>query len=312
MENRSHALIAGIFTLALLALAIVLAIWLGRDKIKRVPYEIATSMPVAGLNLQAAVRYKGIKVGNVTDIDFDERKPGQILMRIEVTPDTPITVSTYATLAYQGVTGIAYVQLDDDGKNPQALVANNDALPRIPLRPGALQNLEQRGMAILTQTEELTKRLNLLLDPQNQQSAIATIQKIGAAAEAWQKVPGQLEPTLVQLPELARQTRKTLGSVQQLAEDASLSALQVGQFTTHLQKPDGTLARMNQSLEQINLSLTSDTLPQIQSLTQEARATLRATRQAADHFQQKPQSLLFGNGKTTAGPGETGFTEQKP
>ncbi len=312
MENRSHALIAGIFTLALLALTIVLAIWLGRDKIKRVPYEIATTMPVAGLNQQAAVRYKGIKVGNVTDIDFDEKHPGQILLRIEVTPDTPITASSFATLAYQGVTGIAYVQLDDDGSKPQALLANNDSLPRIPLRPGTLQNLEQRGMAILNQTEELTKRLNLLLDPQNQQSAIATIQKIGAAAEAWQKVPAQMEPTLAQLPELARQTRTTLGSVQQLADNASQSAQQIGQFAQNLQKPDGGLARMTNALDQINLSLTSDTLPQIQSLTQDAKATLRATRQAAEHLQHQPQSLLFGNGKATAGPGETGFTEQKP
>ena len=108
MENRSHALIAGVFTVTLIALAVLLAIWLGRDKIQRVPYEIVTRQAVSGLNLQAAVRYKGIKVGNVTDIDFDPAQPGQIILRLEVMPDTPVTGATFATLGYQEI-GRAHV-----------------------------------------------------------------------------------------------------------------------------------------------------------------------------------------------------------
>jgi phospholipid/cholesterol/gamma-HCH transport system substrate-binding protein len=166
MENRSHALIAGVFTVTLITLAVLLAIWLGRDKIQRVPYEIITRQAVSGLNLQAAVRYKGIKVGNVTDIDFDPAQPGQIILRLEVMPDTPVTAATFATLGYQGVTGIAFVQLDEDDKHPaagRALSGSDGGITRIPMRPGALQNLEQRGMAILSQAEELTRRLNQLL-----------------------------------------------------------------------------------------------------------------------------------------------------
>jgi phospholipid/cholesterol/gamma-HCH transport system substrate-binding protein len=47
----------------------------------------------------------------VTDIDFDDKNPGQLILRPEVIPDTPVTSATFATLAYQGVTGIAFVQL---------------------------------------------------------------------------------------------------------------------------------------------------------------------------------------------------------
>ncbi|MBC3883931.1 MlaD family protein [Undibacterium griseum] len=310
MENRSHALIAGLFTLALIVLTTLLAIWLGRDKIQRVPYEIVTKSAVSGLNLQAAVRYKGIKVGNVTDIDFDAKTPGQIILRLEVLPDTPVTRSTFATLAYQGVTGIAFVQLDDDPQSTQPLLqaqADNDAPPRIPLRPGTLQNLEQRGLAILTQTEELTRRLNSLLDPQNQKIIISSIDNVNKAALAWQAVPARLEPGLAQLPVLMSETQQTLQSVHHLSDNAAQLSRSLTQLSDQLQTADGPVARFNTALDQINRGIVSDTLPRIQSLTGEARSSLRSLNRTAEALNERPQSLLFGSPATPPGPGEAGF-----
>src|SRR4051794_30118615 len=105
MENKAHALMAGLFTLVLLIVAVFIGLWLNRDRIKRVPYEIVTRMSIPGLSPQAAVRYRGLDVGKVDAIMFDPKVPGQILMRLGIRPDTPITQSTYGTLAYQGVTG---------------------------------------------------------------------------------------------------------------------------------------------------------------------------------------------------------------
>ncbi|MBC3871693.1 MlaD family protein [Undibacterium oligocarboniphilum] len=310
MENRSHALIAGLFTLALIVLATLLAIWLGRDKIQRVPYIIVTKTAVSGLNLQAAVRYKGIKVGNVTDIDFDARTPGQIILRLEVLPDTPVTRSTFATLAYQGVTGIAFVQLDDDPQSTQALLQAqaDDAPPRIPLRPGTLQTLEQHGLAILTQTEELTRRLNSLLDPQNQKTIISSIDNVNKAALAWQAMPARLEPGLAQLPVLMSETQQTLQSVHHLSDNAAQLSRSLTQLSDQLQTADGPVARFNTALDQINRGIVSDTLPRIQSLAGEARSSLRSLNRTAETLNERPQSLLFGSPATPPGPGETGFT----
>src|SRR5471030_2490826 len=52
--------------------------------------------------------------GKVAAIGFDPKVTGQILVTLNINPDAPITKTTYGTLGYQGVTGIAYVQLDDD------------------------------------------------------------------------------------------------------------------------------------------------------------------------------------------------------
>ena len=312
MENRSHALIAGFFTIALLILAIFIAIWLGRDKIQRTPYEIVTKSAVSGLNLQAAVRYKGIKVGNVTDIDFDDKNPGQLILRLEVIPDTPVTSATFATLAYQGVTGIAFVQLDED-KTAGASVplAQDGTTQRIPLRPGVMQNLEERGLAILTQTEELTRRINSLLDPKNRQTMISAVDNINKAAEAWQALPNKLNPSLDKLPGLIDQTQNTLNTVSVLSKDASRFTNNLNQLSTQLQSADGPIARFNLALDQLSNGVTMETLPRIQSLTGEARSSLRSLNRTTENLNDRPQSILFGNPPATPGPGEAGFVAPK-
>lgn len=319
MENRSHALIAGVFTVTLITLAVLLAIWLGRDKIQRVPYEIITRQAVSGLNLQAAVRYKGIKVGNVTDIDFDPAQPGQIILRLEVMPDTPVTAATFATLGYQGVTGIAFVQLDEDDKHPaagRALSGSDGGITRIPMRPGALQNLEQRGMAILSQAEELTRRLNQLLAPENQQKLMRTVEMAGKAAEQWSQVPAQLEPGLKQLPVVLLQARNTLNGMEQLSAQATQLSGNLNNLTLQLQAKDGPLYRFSQTMDLLNQNLQGETLPRLNQLSQDARTSLRSVGQTADQLRERPQSLLFGNTTPLPGPGEPGFVlpanSQKP
>lgn len=312
MENRSHALIAGFFTIALLILAIFIAIWLGRDKIQRTPYEIVTKSAVSGLNLQAAVRYKGIKVGNVTDIDFDDKNPGQLILRLEVIPDTPVTSATFATLAYQGVTGIAFVQLDEDKTAGSSVpLAQDGTTQRIPLRPGVMQNLEERGLAILTQTEELTRRINSLLDPKNRQTMISAVDNINKAAEAWQALPNKLNPSLDKLPELIDQTQNTLNTVSVLSKDASRFTNNLNLLSTQLQSADGPIARFNLALDQLSNGVTMETLPRIQSLTGEARSSLRSLNRTTENLNDRPQSILFGNPPAAPGPGEAGFVAPK-
>ncbi|WP_043821849.1 MlaD family protein, partial [Delftia sp. RIT313] len=120
MENKSHAMAAGIFVLVVAALLAGLAIWLTRDTRQYNEYELSTKDGISGLQAQAAVRYKGVAVGKVTRIGFDPQTNGNVLIRIAIGVNTPITPTTFAVLGYQGVTGLAHVQLDDaDQPQPQ-------------------------------------------------------------------------------------------------------------------------------------------------------------------------------------------------
>lgn len=310
MENKSHALLAGVFTLTLLVIAILLGLWFNRDRVEWVPYEIATKLSVPGLNPQAAVRYRGLDVGRVDRIIFDPAVPGQILIRISIKPDTPVTQSTYATLGYQGVTGIAYVQLDDDGSKPVRVISGKNQVARIDLRPSIFDNLQTRGMAILEQTEALTKRFNTLLDPENQKAMLAAFENVSRAATAIEAIPGQLEPTLKTLPALSAEARKTLATVSVLSKDASSLTGNLNLMTTRLQAPGGPLQTFTTSAERLG-SVANQFELDVVPLAHDAQTTLRNLNRTIDGFNQRPQGILFGASKTAPGPGEVGFAVPK-
>ena len=153
MENKAHALAAGIFVVAIAALLVALAAWLSRDTGDRDIYEISTRETVTGLYSQAAVRYRGVDVGKIASMGFDPKTSGNVLMRLEVDREAPVTKDTFATLGYQGVTGLAFVQLDDSGQPAPRLRGDSGYPPRIPLKPSLLSKLTARGEIILDEVE---------------------------------------------------------------------------------------------------------------------------------------------------------------
>ena len=299
MENKSHALIAGLFTILLLVAAVLIGLWFNRDNEVRVPYEIATKLSIPGLNPQAAVRYRGLDVGRVDEIAFDPKTPGQILVRISIRDDTPITPSTYGVLGYQGVTGIAYIELNDDGKNPVRLPSTPGQVARIELRPSLLNKLEERGLAILTQAEELTRRVNVLLSDQNQQSMLQAFNSISKAAVQLESIPRQMQPTLARLPALTNDAQRAVQSIDRLARDLSI-------VTTGLQAANGPIERVGRTADTIATvaeRFEHDLLP----LTTEFRSSLRLFNRTLENINDRPQSILFGSRRAEPGPGEDGF-----
>ena len=144
MENKSHALAAGAFVLAIAALLVALAVWLTRDAGSSHPYELSSRDPVTGLQPQAAVRYKGVAVGKVTHIGFDPDVVGNVLIRIAVDDTTPLSPTTFATLSYQGITGLAFVQIDDAGLPQARIPAGRSGVPRLPLETSQLGKLTEQ------------------------------------------------------------------------------------------------------------------------------------------------------------------------
>ena len=299
MENKAHAIIAGLFTIAMLVAAILAAIWFNRDREVRVPYQIATRLSVPGLNPQAAVRYRGLDVGRVDRIGFDPQVAGQILVDISVKPDTPITRATFATLGYQGVTGLAYVQLDDEGGNPARVPSSKAHLARIELRPSLLDSLQSKGLAILGQTEELTRRLGVLLNDDNQQTILTAFNNVSRAAVAVEALPRQLEPTLAAMPALASEAQRSLAALSRLARNADALA-------TGMQGPDGAVARVGAAADDVSAVADRFTL-EVLPLTSDVRASLRVLNRTLNGLTERPQSILFGGPGVRPGPGETGF-----
>ncbi len=302
MENKSHALIAGSFTVLLCAALVIIALWMGRDRTEHVPYVLVTRASVAGLSVESPVRYRGVEVGKVEDIGFDPQQPGQVLVRISVVRGTPITHASFAQLQAQGVTGLSWVQLDDDGSSKELLTTDADHPARIALQAGLFDQLSGSSQAIVARVDEVLKRANELLAPENQKALVATLTSIDKAAQKAANVGTELQPSLAHLPQAIDTTRDTLAGLGTLAHDVDLLAVK-------LQQHEGTLDRVEQSLARIDHAaqiLSQTTLPRYESLADDASSTARALTHTARALDSAPNTLLFGRGREP-GPGEAGF-----
>ncbi len=320
MENKAHALAAGVFVLLVSTLLVALALWLTRDVALRTVYEISTHAPVTGLQAQAAVRFRGIPVGKVLSIGFDPKVPGNVLVRVSVDDATPITQSTFATLAFQGVTGLSFVQLDDTGASRAELPTPPDGgAARIPLRPGVFSKITEQGADAMAQIEETTRRLNALLAPEQQKALMSAVTNMGTAASRISELAQHLDQMLstesgtdrVNMPQLARDASATLKALQNTAAEAartaqegSKAATEMARVAQRLNQSGGTLDRLQEGADALattGRTLNASTLP---ALGKAARQTDRALSTLND----TPQALLYGTGSVPPGPGEPGFT----
>ena len=330
MENKSHALAAGAFVVALLALLTALAVWLTRDTTEQRMFEISSAEGVTGLQPQAAVRYKGVLVGRVTDIALDPLQRGNVLLRIAVNEAAPITRTTYASLGFQGVTGLAFVQLDDKDEGSPALVAEGDAAPRISMRASMVSRLSEQGGNLLTQLEQASIRMNGLLANDNQKQLMGAISNLSDAAaniSALTKRADQVlgvdgNPVAMNLPHMVAQADATLKSIQITTERLGASADAVRNSATEFQRtskrmsdPGGTLDKIGQSTDalattsrQIQIQL----LPRLQRTVEDTGRTARQVGRAVESLNDNPQSVLFGRTTGLPGPGESGFVAPAP
>lgn len=160
MENRAHALAAGLFTLLLGIGMLVAAQWFSRDNFETVQYTLESKYSVSGLNVQAAVRLRGVEVGKVESIDFDEQDLHKILIKIKIKGGTHITRGTTAQLGTQGITGLAYIVLDDDGSNKTLLPPSNNKDKRIVVSKSFMDELTGSGKDLISQFGEVAQRVN--------------------------------------------------------------------------------------------------------------------------------------------------------
>jgi phospholipid/cholesterol/gamma-HCH transport system substrate-binding protein len=336
MENKSHALAAGLFVIAIAAMLLGLTSWLTSGKRVGDIFEMSTTESVSGLSEQAAVRFRGINVGKVVRIGFDPENRENVLVRIDIDKGLPLTTGTYATLGYQGVTGLAFVQLDNEGDATTPLVTDSAAPTRIPLRPGLLSQFADQGTFLLQQAKNISERISELLSPENQKAIIGTVDrigqsadKVGAASERLQTImDAQLGPQRTNIPALVADTRATMKTLQGSAAElnataraATETAQSLTEAARNLSQPGGTLAQLGSASEALADSakaINATVLPSVARATASAGRTADAATRAAQNADQvldaisdNPQSLIFGGGEVRPGPGEPGFVAPK-
>ena len=311
MENRSHALLAGLFTLAFLAAAALSLWWLGGTREATHTYILETRGSVTGLNFEAQVRYRGIRAGKVKDIRPDPQDPATLLVEITLGRQYLLTDRTVARLNTQGITGIAYVMLEEgeDGASPgKPLPLDGQSPPRLQIQPGLLQQLGQHADDIGEQVSELSLRLNRLLDDRNLQNVKRSLDNLAAATDSLKELPVIMASLRTVLSET------NIGRLNALLAHLEKTAGETTPLTAETRKLVATLNGLAQRVDTLAVSaggigerINSDTLPRAEALMRDVAAATRRLDRLVDTLNDSPQALLFGNAPARPGPGEAGF-----
>ena len=311
MENRAYAILTGLFTMLLGAALVFGVIWFRGDVRDLERYVLVSRYSVNGLYPQSEVRFRGINVGKVESLEVDLADPRNILVFVRVERRIPITLGTYGQLGYQGVTGLAYVMLDDDGSNSQRLATRADTPGRIPMRPNVFDDLASAGQVLLHQANDLLQRLNALASTDNAQRLAATLENFEAASR-------QLEPALRTIPRVAERLNRALDEetterIRRTLANLESASGAIGPVAEDSRKILGNLQSMTQRLDQISGELTSEisegTLPRVNRLVEQLTQDSRDLRRVLLQVEKDPRSLLFGKTPQPPGPGEPGFSK---
>jgi phospholipid/cholesterol/gamma-HCH transport system substrate-binding protein len=310
MESRAYALITGLFVIGLAAAIVVWAQGLGKEPVARAGYRVAATVPVTGLNPQAQVRYRGMSVGRVTNIALDSRDARRILIGIEVDTNIPVTRGTYAQLGLEGITGIAYVHLLDEGKDPQPLAPGTAA--EIPLRPSFMDSVADNAEGLVRDARELVAALNALLAPENRRrigATLASLERITADLEtASQKMPGVVARAGEWLSEDNRRlARESLERVNEAARALPELAREAHRLAADTRALVDRVGRLSDESAGAAGELRSETLPRVNALAESVERGAERVGRLADSLERRPESLLWGRGTQRPGPGEPGF-----
>jgi phospholipid/cholesterol/gamma-HCH transport system substrate-binding protein len=308
METKvSYALVGG-FVLLLGAALIAGVLWLasgGGIHEKPTLYLALVGESVAGLNRNAPVKYRGVDVGKVRDIRLDPDNPEQVRLVFAIDRGTPIKEDTEAVLKSQGLTGIAYVELDGGSPASAPLRASAPGeLPVIRTKPSLSARLEDVLTTVLDKLNSTSDNVNKILSDENLASLKSTLADLSAVARTLAAQKGTIDAGLAN-------AARTFDNSARLSAQLGPVVEQVGRSAEALERMSNATALASASAGKIVDALgadmkrfTGEALPELERLLGELTVLSASLRRLSEKVEGSPGGLLLGRRPVPPGPGE--------
>ncbi|MGZ8160635.1 MAG: MlaD family protein [Methylobacter sp.] len=303
MGRENHALITGLFLIALVTASTAIVFWIGTMNEERNLYVISTKKSVSGLNPESTVFYRGIAVGKVLKVQFDPLDSGTILVPIEVDKKIALNKGVYATLRLKGVTGLTQIQLEDSGTISEELPPGDNPMSRIHLVPSVTDKLMDSGEELLHKADHLMQRLSALLNDENEKNIGGILSNLKTLTDKLSELQKSVDKALAGIPTLTTDARKTLTNIDVLANELQGLTREV----QNLSVKAGGLVDSGKTTGDV---LTQTTLPKVNKLLIELQSTTAQVKRVATMLENNPQELLLGPSQRDTGPGEPGYKER--
>lgn len=158
METNARYTLIGLFSLAVIGAGFAFVYWLQTTGGlgARTQYRVRFESPVSGLLVGSAVLFNGIRVGEVTALELNEKNPKEVHAAIGIDPTTPIRSDTQVGIDFQGLTGAPVILLIGGSPTAPPLVAQ-------PGEPAVLTADPLAGQSLSQAARESLKRLDGVL-----------------------------------------------------------------------------------------------------------------------------------------------------
>jgi phospholipid/cholesterol/gamma-HCH transport system substrate-binding protein len=293
---------AAVAVFAMLAIAAAVGfVWWYSDRGERrefVRYEIYFDGSVSGLARASPVRYLGVDVGRVRSLSIARDNPSRVRVTAEVDSETPISGATRARLGLLGLTGLLFIDLQQDPEgDPTRVLGNGQRYPVIPSRKGDIEAFVERLPDLLGDTARLVKRVEGLLTDENLKAVSTTLASVEAASR---DLPGVTRSAAELAAELRRTSAEASALTQKVHAIADTSGPQIEASLASVRATAEKMSRTADSLERIiagnEASLAQfagSGVADLQALAVDLRGTSDEVRALARNLRDRPSSLLI-------------------
>jgi phospholipid/cholesterol/gamma-HCH transport system substrate-binding protein len=306
METRAHHVLIGLFTVIVVAAALLFGLWLAKSSVDTAfkDYQVVFNEAVTGLSRGSAVQYSGIKVGDVIQLKLDPQDPRRVLAQIRVTGDTPIKDDTQAKLALNGITGTSIIQLSGGTPQSPELVGEDGKIPVIIAAPSPIARLLNNSNDLLTNVNVLLHNANEMFSSKNVQTLTQTLQHLEQTTGAISDQRDDIRQALKQLTVLSKQAGGTLEQTSLLMRNANTVLTSDGKQV--IGSAENAMKSLEQSSARINALLTRNQdslnggmqgLGELGPAIRELRETLTSLKTISRRLDANPSGYLLGSDK---------------
>ena len=308
MEDKVNYTLVGVFVLGLGAALVVAVLWLAAGISNRKvydPYQAVIRESVAGLSVAAPVKYLGVDVGKVSEIGIDPQNSHQVLLKFLIERGTPIKQDTDAVLKSQGLTGIAYVELNGGSVGSPPLLATNEVpVPVIRSKPSLSARLEDVLTTVLANVNRTTANVDAVFDADNRAALKHALADIAGLAHTLSEQRTALGAGIVDAARTAKNTARATDQLEPAIERVVASADALGAMAHSVGRTSEGAGQAVDAAASGVQQMRTEALPELERLLVELNALAASMRRLSEQTERNPSSLILGAPRRRPGPGE--------
>lgn len=290
----------GLFVSIAIASFVIFVVWLtgrtGVEEMKR--YSMMFGNDISGLAVGGPVKYMGMNIGSVIAMKLEQKDGIRIRVDIEILESTPVDEGTFASLALQGITGVAVVNLaTDEGQHLPLQTLEGEPYPIIPVRILGFSALMADAPEIMSKLNDVLARANEILGEENQASISGTLNNIeeltsslAEERDTIAKIPNNLNETITEI-------RATVLQLQGMVSDLKPG---IDSTVSNIDRSSQNLASLTARVDSLLQNHESDVshfmeqgLAQAPALMTETREALRDLEKLVMELQDDPSQLIY-------------------